>query len=324
MGIYDRDYYRREGPSYIGSFMERGKVCKWLVIVNVVCYVLQIFSPALSPAVQNDSGEAPQQQKQILTDSSQPQKQILTEIFDLDAQAVSEGQIWRLLTYAFLHDVSNFMHIIFNMLFLWWFGTDVEDLYGPVEFLTFYLASAVVGALAYVAAWAAGVGSANPVIGASGAVMAVMVVCAMHYPSRIIWVFFLPIPIWFFVLFELMRDWVTFASHAQTTTAVGVHLGGGIFGFAYYELQWRLSGFFSGFKAVQRRRPRARLRVYREEEEAPAIDLSAPSGIDMNEQLEAKLDAVLEKVARFGQASLTDGERQILLRASEAYKRKKT
>jgi membrane associated rhomboid family serine protease len=317
MGIYDRDYYRREGPSYIGSFMERGKVCKWLVIINVVCFMLQVFSPEVSPAVQDDSGQtqfAPQQKKQILT-----------EVFDLDAQAVSEGQVWRLLTYAFLHDVGSFMHILFNMLFLWWFGTDVEDLYGPVEFLTFYLVSAVVGALAYVAAWMAGVGSANPVIGASGAVMAVMVVCAMHYPSRVIWVFmFLPIPIWFFVLFELMRDWVTFATHARTTTAVSVHLGGGIFGFAYYELQWRLSGFFSGFKAMQRRRPRARLRVYREEVEAPAMDRGAPSGIDMNEQLEAKLDAVLDKVARLGQASLTESERQILLRASEVYKRKKT
>ncbi len=312
MGIYDRDYYRREGPSYIGSFMDRGKVCKWLIIINVVCFILQVFSP--SPAAQEQLGDP--------EFAPQPQKQILTEVFDLDAKAVSEGQIWRLLTYAFLH--GSFIHILFNMLFLWWFGTDVEDLYGPVEFLTFYLASAVVGALAYVAAWAAGVGSANPVIGASGAVMAVMVVCAMHYPSRIIWVFFLPIPIWFFVLFELMRDWVTFASHAQTTTAVGVHLGGGIFGFAYYELQWRLSGFFSGFKAMQRRRPRARLRVYREEAETPAMAQGAPSGVDMNEQLEAKLDAVLEKVARFGQASLTESERQILLRASEVYKRKKT
>lgn len=311
MGIYDRDYYRREGPSYIGSFMERGKVCKWLVIINVVCFILQVFSP--SPAAQeqlDDSQVAPQ-----------PQKQILTEVFDLDAKAVSEGQVWRLLTYAFLH--GGFMHILFNMLFLWWFGTDVEDLYGPVEFLTFYLASAVVGALAYVAAWAAGVGSANPVIGASGAVMAVMVVYAMHYPSRIIWVFFLPIPIWFFVLFELMRDWATFATGTRTTTAVSVHLGGGIFGFAYYELQWRLSGFFSGFKAVQRRRPRARLRVYREEVEAPAMDLGASSP-DVDEQLEAKLDAVLDKVARLGQASLTESERQILLRASEVYKRKKT
>jgi hypothetical protein len=43
-----------------------------------------------------------------------------------------------------------------------------------------------------------------------------------------------------------------------------------------------------------------------------------------DEQLEAKLDAVLEKVARSGQASLSEPERQILLRASEIYKRRRT
>ena len=45
---------------------------------------------------------------------------------------------------------------------------------------------------------------------------------------------------------------------------------------------------------------------------------------DLDEQLEAKLDAVLEKVARFGQASLTDTERQILFRASEVYRKRRT
>jgi hypothetical protein len=44
----------------------------------------------------------------------------------------------------------------------------------------------------------------------------------------------------------------------------------------------------------------------------------------VDEQLEAKLDAVLEKVARFGKQSLTDSENQILMRASEIYKRKRT
>src|SRR5947209_5587545 len=133
MGIYDRDYYRREGPSYLGSFMERGKVCKWLILINVVCFVLQQFSPDFQT-----------------TEQSQP----FTEIMQLDAQAVLNGQVWRLLTHAFMH--ATVMHILFNMLFLWWFGTDVEDLYGPVEFLTFYLTAAVAGGLAFVAAWKAG------------------------------------------------------------------------------------------------------------------------------------------------------------------------
>jgi Rhomboid family len=178
--------------------------------------------------------------------------------------------------------------------------------------------------LAFVAAWLGGLGRAGPCIGASGAVMAVTVVCALHYPTRIIW-FIIPMPIWLFVLFQLASNWLIFASQVDTGTAVTVHLGGAIFGFAYYRLHWRLSGFFSGWKtAVRRARPRARLRVYREEEESRPVTMSVPSASDVDEQLEAKLDAILEKVARSGQGSLTDNERQLLLRASEVYKRRKT
>ena len=44
-------------------------------------------------------------------------------------EAVKSGEVWRLLTYAFLHDPFSPLHIIFNMLFLWWFGSDVEDIF---------------------------------------------------------------------------------------------------------------------------------------------------------------------------------------------------
>jgi membrane associated rhomboid family serine protease len=314
MGIYDREYYRREGPSYLGSFMERGKVCKWLIIINVVCFGLQIFSPAVRLPEEDDGFDTVPVHRQ--------QKQPFTEVMQLDAQDVCHGQVWRLLTYAFMH--AGIMHILFNMLFLWWLGTDVEDLYGPGEFLTFYLISAVVGGLAFVAAWLAGLGSVGPCVGASGAVMAVTVVCALHYPSRIIW-FIIPMPIWLFVLIQVASNWFIFASQADTTTAVTVHLGGAVFGFAYYRLHWRLSSFFSGWASgVRRSRPRARLRVYREEEAARPVVLTAPPAADVDEQLEAKLDAILEKVARSGQGSLTENERQLLLRASEVYKRRKT
>jgi len=68
-----------------------------------------------------------------------------TDALELDAPKVMDGQIWRLLTYAFLHDTQIPLHIIFNMLFLWWFGSDVEDLYGSKEFLAVYLVGAVLG-----------------------------------------------------------------------------------------------------------------------------------------------------------------------------------
>src|SRR6202011_117913 len=146
----------------------------------------------------------------------------VTEYLQLDTDAVLYGQVWRLLTYSFLH--AGFMHILFNMLFLWWFGSDVEDLYGPKEFLATYLTSAVLGGLAFVLAWKIMPQQGQYCIGASGAVMAVLVLCAIHYPSRIIYLFFfLPVPIWVFVIFEVAQDAFTFLSHSPSRTAVSVH-----------------------------------------------------------------------------------------------------
>jgi hypothetical protein len=110
------------------------------------------------------------------------------------------------------------------------------------------------------------------------------------------------------------------------TTAVTVHLGGALFAFAYYKLQWRLLGIWSALRSWQRQLFRPRLRVYREERREP-VSVAAPPPAhtgDVDEQLEAKLDAILEKVARSGRDSLSDSERQILMRASEIYKRRRT
>lgn len=184
MGIYDREYIR-EGPSFLGSFAERGLICKWLIGINVVVFILQLIfrTTALLPGLT----------------VAQP----FTDALVLNAEKVLHGEVWRLLSYAFLHDPRDVFHILFNMLFLWWFGSDVEDLYGPREFLAFYLVSAFLGGVAFVLTHLAG----GNCLGASGAVTAVLVVCAMHYPTKIILLFmFLPVPIWLFVIFSVAQD----------------------------------------------------------------------------------------------------------------------
>src|SRR5262249_52983541 len=132
----------------------------------------------------------------------------ITDTFILNTEAVMQGQVWRLLTYAFLHDPGGFWHILFNMLFLWWFGSTVEDLYGPWEFLTFYLVAAVLGGIAFELAWLTmPMRGAQYCLGASGAVTAVLVLFAFHYPRHVIFLFGLvPIPIWIFVLFSVGQD----------------------------------------------------------------------------------------------------------------------
>lgn len=321
MGIYDREYYRREGPSFLAALAESGKVCKWLIAINVVLFILQITTTQPGRYVTSEDSlnwdeDAPVQ-KYI------PPSSPVTNALDLDTNAVLHGQVWRLLTAAFLH--GSFGHIFFNMLFLWWFGHEIENIYGRKEFLSFYIVSAFAGNLAYVA-WQLTTPDRTPALGASGAVTAIMVLYALHYPMHMIRIWFLfPIPIWLFVLFAVAKDFLTFVGGVQTGVAVTAHLGGAGFAFLYYKTEWRVMNLWPDFNWRRRLRARPNLKLFREEpEDEPVRTTVPPPSSEIDEQLEAKLDAVLEKVARTGKDSLTDNEREILLRASEVYKRRRT
>jgi membrane associated rhomboid family serine protease len=60
---------------------------------------------------------------------------------------VSQGEYWRLITGAFLHDPTNPLHLAFNMYVLYWLGTMMEPVLGHVRFLALYFASLLAGAL---------------------------------------------------------------------------------------------------------------------------------------------------------------------------------
>jgi membrane associated rhomboid family serine protease len=318
MGFQDRDYVRRGGPSYLGSWLERGRICKWLVGINVVIFFIQLATRGgYSEDGAFDAGA-------------------FTNFLDLNVyEVVFHGQIWRLITHMFLHDVTSPAHIIFNMLFLWWFGSDVEDLYGPREFVAIYLVGGLASAVAFVAtslplALQVTDAALSPVaLGASGAVTAVLLIFACHYPTRIIYVFFfLPVPIWLFVLFTVLHDAFIFVGQMNTGVAVAGHLGGAAFGFLYYKLHWRLSGLWPSFTTWRKRRSQPRLRVYREEEAPTPVSVVAanpPASPALeDEHLEAKMDAVLEKISREGKDNLTESEKAILLKASEILRKRRT
>jgi membrane associated rhomboid family serine protease len=302
MGINERDYVRREGPSFLGSLAERGTICKWLIGINIFVFVLQLLTS------DREGG--------WLTNAL---------ILNVD-QVVFHGEIWRLLTYAFLHDTHDFLHILFNMLLLWWFGSDIEDMYGPREFLAFYLVSAVVGGVAFTIANLLG-SSSGLCLGASGAVTAVLVLYAFHYPRRVIYLFMLlPVPIWLFVVGSVGYDAYTLLSRQESMVAVTVHLGGAAFALVYYKLHWRImslvSGLWPSFLATRRRLVRPHLRVYREEAPEPIRAAVAPA---MDEdRIKVEMDEVLEKMSRVGRENLTEYDLNVLRRASEILRRRRT
>src|SRR5579872_4634590 len=224
MGIYDRDYYRRDGPSYLGSILERGAVCKWLIGINVVLFALQYLTRV-------EGGD-------VTTG-------LVASWLNLNVEKVCQGQVWRLVSYAFLH--VGPWHIFFNMWALWIFGKEMEELYGPREFLAFYLLGGLAGGILFtltsLPAYLAGHGhEVAGAMGASGAVVAAMVLCAIHYPTKVIQLFFvLPIPLWLFAIGEVAIDGFIMIGQVRTPVAVACHIGGALFAFTYYKTGMRIT-----------------------------------------------------------------------------------
>lgn len=298
MGIYDREYYRREGPNYLDMLVPSGAVCKWLIGLNCALFFLQLIARG--------------------TESFW-----LETHFMLWAPYVYEGQVWRLLTYAFLH--GDFFHLFWNMLFLWWFGSELEERYGGKEFAAFYILGAIGGGAGYLlhGAFSTTIYSA-PCLGASGAVTALLLLYAFNFPTRTILVMLvLPVPIWFFVIFSIGKD-VAGLFDTRHTIAVSGHLGGAAFAALYYQLGWHFSSIWDGIRGWMRARNRPKLRIYQPEDRKEPVPVGAKQSLDVDEHLEAQVDAVLEKMARTGREGLTEQERELLLKASEIYKRKRT
>lgn len=110
------------------------------------------------------------------------------QMYALSGWGLEMGRWWQLFTHAFLH--GNTMHLLFNMMGLWFAGRIVERVLGTWRFLALYFVAAAAGGLFQIA-----FGGAGPLIGASGAVFGVMIAFATMFPdSQIVaLLFFVPI-----------------------------------------------------------------------------------------------------------------------------------
>ncbi len=141
------------------------------------------------------------------------------------------GMLWKPFTYQFLH--GGLMHLFMNMLWLFFFGPDVERMLGTRQFLRFYVVSGAVAVLATLLPWVA-FGHQVSVTGASGAVMAVLVAFVMINPDRQFFLFPLPFPINARALMLIVIVMNIFAALSRGgTTSVATHFGGMAVGFLY-------------------------------------------------------------------------------------------
>jgi membrane associated rhomboid family serine protease len=133
-----------------------------------------------------------------------------------------------LFTYMFLH--AGWLHLLSNMAFLWVFADNVEDAFGHIGFLVFYLVCGVAAGLAHAILLP---DSGNPLIGASGAMSGVLAAYMLLYPQARVWILLfmripLKIPSWIVLGGWFVLQFFMLAS--QTDEAQGVawwaHIGG--------------------------------------------------------------------------------------------------
>ena len=209
-------------------------------------------------------------------------------------------KIWQLFTYMFLHDPYGIWHVLFNMIFLWMFGADLEREWGTKEFLKYYFITGI------------GAGVINLVlspavtIGASGAVYGVMLAYAMRYPDNMIYVYFLfPVKIKYFMGFLILVQFFSTFSHYSDGVAHAAHLGGIIIGYAYlkyWHLIFKLKNTLK--KSFKSGRTGSGMKY-------------TQGGQDKTEYYRKTIDELLDKINRVGYLNLTDEEKKLLEEGSK-------
>lgn len=310
MGLYDRDYGRDDQNSYQTSWDRVQKprsMTVTLIIINVVIFLISMLF--------FDNGSNGSESFNIL------------RFFGFVPMTLLEPWMWwQFLTYGFFHDLNVIWHIVFNMAMLYVFGRMVEARMGGAEFLRFYLVSIIVGgfigAVTGLATHgipaAAEASKAIPTIGASGGVLALIVMFACYFPQQelFLWGIF-KMKAWVLAALCVGMDLVGSLytlSGGETSTAFTVHLAGAGFALAYHYGHWnfRWLSFTTApdirGKMIQRSR-RMKLKLH-----------------DPDKKLRKEADEadrLLAKIHQHGEESLTSTERKLLERYSRRQREKR-
>ena len=221
-------------------------------------------------------------------------------------------QPWSLISYFFLH--MNFMHILWNMLFLYWFGKIIHDNIGNNAIISLYVLGGIIGGLFYMALYNiipyySEMVSESLMLGASAGVFSVVVGSATLLPNYTFYLLFLgPVRIKYIALFYVLLSFLDVSGNNAGGEIA--HLGGAFIGFLYIkQLQNGINmgegiiNFINYFSSEKRKTKRK------------ADNVSSESNRESISQDE--IDKILDKISDSGYSSLSKKEKEKLFNASK-------
>lgn len=229
-------------------------------------------------------------------------------------------QPWSIVTYAFLH--ADFFHILFNMLWLYFIGRIILNLFNPKTALNIYFLGAISGGLLFMLGYQVFpnvFGGNSSLVGASAAVRALLIFICAYMPNQEIRFFTFNLKLWYLAVAIIALDVIGLSGgNAGGNLA---HLGGALLGYFYAKqlLQGNDIGksferFMDSIVSMFKRSKKSPLKtVHKNKGKVGGYTKS-----DFNEfNNQKKIDVILDKISKSGYDSLTAEEKDFLFRAGK-------
>ncbi len=227
---------------------------------------------------------------------------------------------WTIITYAFNHSLTDILHILFNMLVLYWFGRLFVEYLGSDKLVALYVLGALAAGVCYLLVFNTipffkNLSNFSGMVGASGAIFAIMVACATLMPDYTFFLLFLgPVKIKYIAAFYIV---LSFLGTVQANAGGNIaHLGGALMGFIYIKqlqagVNWGgwITATLYATGNLFRSKPKVKV-SYRKE--SVSSRNGTLSGVSQKE-----IDDILDKISDGGYESLTKEEKEKLFKASK-------
>ncbi|WP_421763523.1 rhomboid family intramembrane serine protease [Ekhidna sp.] len=234
-------------------------------------------------------------------------------------------QPWSIVTYFFTH--YDFFHVLFNMLFLFWFGRIIQEFLNSKRVIALYVLGGLAGGLLYMFIYNflpfySDRVSESLMLGASAGVFAIVVGAAVFMPNYTFFLLFIgPVKIKYIAIFYVFMSFIgTTGANAGGEIA---HLGGALVGWLYISQlnkgtdlgAWVIS-FISFVKSMFKPQPKIKV-THRGGNRRATTKGSSKSASPTSSTPQAEIDAILDKISEKGYESLSKDEKQKLFNASK-------
>jgi membrane associated rhomboid family serine protease len=225
---------------------------------------------------------------------------------------------WTLLTYAFFH--QGFWHLFFNMMILHFSSRLFLAFFTQKQYLGLYFLSAIFAGIAFVLSFYL-LGNSTLLVGASGAIMAILVATTTYQPLMNISLLLIGnLKLWHITAVILLLDLLQI--QMSNTGGHIAHLSGAFFGFIYIkllqngtdlsEIVSRTTDFFTNFFKKKEKIPFKKVHV-----NPKKIVENRPSKIVIKDKTQQQIDEILDKISQSGYDSLTAEEKEFLFKAGK-------